>query len=599
MLAQPLPEKRSPGTVGPTLQLYPLWVAKQTAKQAGFAAASKLRLNISSVLKTGDSLLDNDACFQRYIMNPYGSKRLAWGILGVILILWDLVVIPLTVFKLGQVSNFLDIMSIITFAYWLLDLPGTFLVGVDLDGTLDMRPRSVAMQYFKTWFFPDLVILLLDVVLFIVTAMASDNTPQALQTASLVRALRLFRIVRLVRLHKAAAVVDVIQMRVRSEYVVLVVKMVRQSLLIIGVNHYIACAWFSVSDTLEGPDTWVNVFGVKNVDAWHQYMVSFHWSLTQFAPATNNVAPQNAIERFFASLIVIYAFVAFSSFVSAMTNAANELRAFTLKSAQQEAQIRNFLGDKKVSSDLWCRIRKFCKSNNSMTRLVTEKDIALFNDIPESLRILLHEELYREVFLDSHFLSGIQDADDLHQICKRFCHFCFSEQVTAAKLDVFVDGTEAQHVYVSRTGDSIYWSILLDRNRQELRGTHWLCELALWAKWHHRGQLVANTTTRFVTIDPKSFATIAASEGGPIFAYLRTLGLLLIGQAEVTEEQSEDGVTDLTLGDELVRNLASRASGFAQFTEPSQRGKSIRLSHLGSLAGLRRSSSDYSSQSWI
>ncbi|CAJ1363213.1 unnamed protein product [Effrenium voratum] len=240
--------------------------------------------------------------------------------------------------------------------------------------------------------------------------------------------------------------------------------------------------------------------------------------------------------------------------------------------------------------------QRAAQQRNSAKQL---SDIALFNDIPESLRILLHEELYREVFLDSHFLSGIQDADDLHQICKRFCHFCFSEQVTAAKLDVFVDGTEAQHVYVSRTGDSIYWSILLDRNRQELRGTHWLCELALWAKWHHRGQLVANTTTRFVTIDPKSFATIAASEGGPIFAYLRTLGLLLIGQAEVTEEQSEDGVTDLTLGDELVRNLASRASGFAQFTEPSQRGKSIRLSHLGSLAGLRRSSSDYSSQSWI
>ncbi|CAJ1363214.1 unnamed protein product [Effrenium voratum] len=132
MLAQSLPEKRSPGTAGPTLQLYPLWVAKQTAKQAGFAAASKLRLNISSVLKTGDSLLDNDACFQRYIMNPYGSKRLAWGILGVILILWDLVVIPLTVFKLGQVSNFLDIMSIITFAYWLLDLPG---VNPSLEGS--------------------------------------------------------------------------------------------------------------------------------------------------------------------------------------------------------------------------------------------------------------------------------------------------------------------------------------------------------------------------------------------------------------------------------------------------------------------------------
>lgn len=79
------------------------------------------------------------------------------------------------------------------------------------------------------------------------------------------------------------------------------------------------------------------------------------------------------------------------------------------------------------------------------------------------------------------------------------------------------------------------------------------CELALWAKWHHRGQLVAETTTRssknlsweekswvsmhfqqmnlglkawncfnsapfqpegFMFLDPKSFATIAASEGG-------------------------------------------------------------------------------------
>ena len=46
---------------------------------------------------------------------------------------------------------------------------------------------------------------------------------------------------------------------------------------------------------------------------------------------------------------VIYAFVAFSSFVSAMTNATNELRAFTLKSARQEAQIRKFLGDKKLA----------------------------------------------------------------------------------------------------------------------------------------------------------------------------------------------------------------------------------------------------------
>eukprot|EP00438_Fugacium_kawagutii_P015584 Skav229717 [mRNA] locus=scaffold49:261492:275306:- [translate_table: standard] len=224
-------------------------------------------------------------------------------------------VIPLTVFNLGSFESFVDIMSVVTFIYWALDLPGvkdqhgsvlegsvdtrvlevtphvpwqmdchtsfvclsgTFLVGVDVDGTLDMRPGPIAKKQ----------------------------------------------------------------------------------------NHYIACAWFAVSDNMNGTDTWVYVFGLKHAAPWKQrfrgchqdvasqYLVSFHWALTQFAPATNNVAPQNAVERAFASLIVIYAFVAFSSFVSAMTNATNELRAFTLllKSARQEAQIRKFLDDKTLAA---------------------------------------------------------------------------------------------------------------------------------------------------------------------------------------------------------------------------------------------------------
>lgn len=567
-----------------TLALKELWVAKQSAQQAGFAAASKLRLNITTDFKTGDQMLGT-SLLQRFVMNPYGATRLAWGVLGVAMIFWDLVVIPLTVFNLGRFEAFVDIMSVVTFIYWAIDLPGTFLVGVDVDGTLDMRPGPIAKKYLTGWFFPDFLILLIDIVLFIMTAVASDaSTPQALRTASLVRLLRLFRIVRLVRLHKAASIVEVIMMRVRSEYLTLVLKILRQSMIIIVVNHYIACAWFACSDNIEGPDTWVNAFGLKHADVASQYLVSFHWAVTQFAPATNNVAPQNAIERAFASLIVIYAFVAFSSFVSAMTNATNELRAFTLKSARQEAQIRKFLGDKKVSSDLWCQIRQFCKAK-AVSQMVSEKEIAVLNDIPESLRIMLHEELYQDIVLGSHILSGIQVGDDISQAVKRFCHFCFSEEIFSAKLDVFMDGTEAQRVYVSRGGKCIYWSILLPKNRQTLEGTNWLSELALWAKWHHRGQLVAETTTRFMTLDPKSFATIAASEGGALHAYLRTLGLLLISHAEAMEEDEE--VTDLTLGEQLIRAMAKRSYGFLSFGSGGRADKSIRMTHLGEMAGFQ------------
>ena len=568
----------------PALGLKEQWVAKQSTQQASFAAASKLRLHITSDFKTGDQMLGT-SLLQNFIMNPYGTTRLAWGVLGVMMIFWDLVVIPLTVFDLGSFERFVDVMSVVTFIYWALDLPGTFLVGVDVDGTLDMRPGPIAKKYLSGWFIPDLLILMIDIVLFIMTSVASENsTPQALRTASLVRLLRLFRIVRLVRLHKAAAIVDVIQMRVRSEYLTLVIKIVRQSMFIIAVNHYIACAWFAVSDMIEGEQTWVYVFGIKNADVASQYLVSFHWALTQFAPATNNVAPQNAVERAFAAFIVIYAFVAFSSFVSAMTNATNELRAFKLKSAREEAQIRKFLGDKKVSSDLWCQIRQFCKAK-AVSQMVSEKEIAVLKDIPESLRIMLHEELYQDTLLGAHILSGIKVGDDISQAVKRFCHFCFSEEIIAAKMDIFMDGTEAQRVYVSRGGKCIYWSILLPKYRQALEGTNWLCELALWAKWHHRGQLVAETTTRFMFLDPKSFATIAASEGGALHAYLRTLGLLLISHAEAMEEDEE--VTDLTLGERIIRGMAKRSYGFLTLAAgENARPTSVRMTAFG--AGLQR-----------
>lgn len=78
-------------------------------------------------------------------------------------------------------------------AAWL----GTFLVGVDVDGTLDMRPGPIAkkylglnfgpetgekcrdaqraesdifFRYLSGWFIPDLLILMIDIVLFILTS---------------------------------------------------------------------------------------------------------------------------------------------------------------------------------------------------------------------------------------------------------------------------------------------------------------------------------------------------------------------------------------------------------------------------------------------
>eukprot|EP00434_Breviolum_minutum_P016002 symbB.v1.2.014105.t1/scaffold1018.1/size143800/7 len=86
-------------------------------------------------------------------------------------------------------------------------------------------------------------------------------------------------------------------------------------------------------------------------------------------------------------------------------------------------------------------------------------------------------------------------------------------------------------------------------------------------------------------LDPKSFATIAASEGGALHAYLRTLGLLLISHAEAMEEDEE--VTDLTLGERIIRGMAKRSYGFLTLAAgENARPTSVRMTAFG--AGLQR-----------
>mmetsp|Transcript_102327 Transcript_102327/g.330093 ORF Transcript_102327/g.330093 Transcript_102327/m.330093 type:complete len:146 (-) Transcript_102327:48-485(-) len=50
-------------------------------------------------------------------------------------------------------------MSIADFTYWVLDVLLSFRAGYQKHGKLEMRPKSIARRYVKTWFVPDVVLL--------------------------------------------------------------------------------------------------------------------------------------------------------------------------------------------------------------------------------------------------------------------------------------------------------------------------------------------------------------------------------------------------------------------------------------------------------
>merc|ERR1719159_1675251 len=98
-------------------------------------------------------------------------------------------------------------------------------------------------------------------------------------------------------------------------------------MMLLVINHIICCIWFWIADTIADGDTWIKVFNFDQANWAYQYWTSFHWSITQFTPASMHVQPQNLLERCFAVVVVVFALVGFSYIVGSITGSLNQLRS--------------------------------------------------------------------------------------------------------------------------------------------------------------------------------------------------------------------------------------------------------------------------------
>ena len=93
------------------------------------------------------------------------------------------------------------------------------------------------------------------------------------------------------------------------------------------MNHVFACLWYLIGVAGEGDEHWVWHYQILEDLVVERYMLSLHWSLTQFTPAGIEVHPRNVYERVFNVFLILIAMVGFSSFVSAITASMTRLRS--------------------------------------------------------------------------------------------------------------------------------------------------------------------------------------------------------------------------------------------------------------------------------
>jgi len=386
-----------------------------------------------------------------------------------------------------------------------------------------MERRKIACHYFKTWFPLDFFIVGLDWFMILLGGMRSANG--LMRIGKLFRAMRILRTLRLLRLAKLKQIMAMVQDRLDSEYLTITLSVIKLMVLIVAINHFIACVWFRLGNMeVDGSknNSWVYFYGFNQVPLSYQYLTSFHWSLTQFTPASMNVNPNNVNERLFAVLVLLFAMIVFSSFVSSITAAMNQLRNLGTKNGSQLWLLRKYLREQCVSRDLYLRLTRYATvTAERLEKKVHQRDVLYLNLLSGPLRVELTTELFKPVLTVNPFFDrlGRQYISLMQKIC------CTAlATVSFSRGDIlFHPGEEASSMYLLTKGH-MWYSMLAQmkfsdepmnsQSKSSAGGTdfkikEWCCEAVLWVPWVHCGRMRAKAESEVATLDAKRFRELA------------------------------------------------------------------------------------------
>ncbi|CAK0821900.1 unnamed protein product [Prorocentrum cordatum] len=228
-------------------------------------------------LRVGDMLVDRHRC-QGLIQHPNSRYRLAWDLTGFLFIIYDLFVIPLYVFDLPDEGWAEVALMWVSVSFWTVDIFVSFCTGYYIDGFLEMRPSRIARRYLRSWFGPDVAIVLMDWA-FVVVGLG--DAAGILRIRRSLRALRIIRALRLVRLAKIREIFTKITDGINSEFVrgggLILLSILKLVVSVVILNHYIACVWYALSGVQLSDSrqcSWVAKHGVDDASNTYKYLTS-------------------------------------------------------------------------------------------------------------------------------------------------------------------------------------------------------------------------------------------------------------------------------------------------------------------------------------
>eukprot|EP00435_Cladocopium_sp_Y103_P003328 s686_g1.t1 len=219
-----------------------IWLMERRASMHSYSA-QKSRLSLKD---GGRNMWKSDVkmvkILQAMVLPPDGKRRLFWLVFSLLLIAYDMVMVPLSVFELDT-SSFEFPMTVFSATFW-----------------TELRPHKTAMNYVKTWMMADLILLMFEWTDAIISEMPS--LPSLIRASRSLRILRFLRSAKLLRAAKLPSFMKSLPFISRSEYITLSLGILRQLLGILFINHTIASVWYLLGQN----NGWLTTYEIPTSD---------------------------------------------------------------------------------------------------------------------------------------------------------------------------------------------------------------------------------------------------------------------------------------------------------------------------------------------
>eukprot|EP00930_Biecheleria_cincta_P056969 TRINITY_DN4298_c0_g2_i1.p1 TRINITY_DN4298_c0_g2~~TRINITY_DN4298_c0_g2_i1.p1 ORF type:complete len:824 (+),score=173.04 TRINITY_DN4298_c0_g2_i1:63-2534(+) len=474
-----------------------------------------------------------------YILNPDSNMRISWDLASVFMVVYDAIMIPMTPFEL-EGEAFPQFMDWVTRIFWTMDIGWSCCTGLVLaDGSVEYRMNVILKRYAKTWLALDVFIVSSDYTTLFFTA-------EGTSLIELGRVFRIARVVRLLRLVRMQEIIANITERIQSDTILLALQILKHFVVALYISHVIACCWWGIGslskDNPQVSQAWVEAYATTGTT--RKYLVSLHWAISQLSGGMDEVTPMNTLERFYAVVVAISAFMVAVVMLSTLTSSLTQQYIIGGSGARQMANLKKYLKQNYCPKNLTKRVCRNAK--HAISGDLTADAVELLNVISEPLKIEMHYEMYSRILYRHPFFLELL-AGPHHQLCRWVCHRAMSILLLALGDVVFSRGEEPSEpkMYFVASGSLEYLdgygetTMIVERQ--------WLAEAALWTNWRHRGTLTAQSDVKMALLDSQLFQDICKRH----FRKAKDAALYIKQYAESFIEElnlESNNATDLPIG---------------------------------------------------